>query len=579
MTFRIPSIEFEETTSGYRLRFGSVRMSQSTFLLIAAMVTGLGGGYGAVIFRWLISVESRFALGWLGAVATSRLGPFGILVPLVTGGTIVAYIVNRFSAETKGHGVPEVMEAVAVRAGIIRARVIVAKCVASATSIGFGGSCGREGPIVQIGSAIGSTLGQLVTAPAQITRTLVACGAAAGISATFNAPIAGVFFASEVILGDFAPRSFVTIVVSSVTAAVIGRAYLGNRPSFDAAAFALASPLELWLYALLGVIAAVWAAGFVKALYHIEDAFDGIRLHPMLKTAFGFGLVGVIGVWFPQVFGVGYESVQQVLNEHVPATHALALAALKPIATSLTLGSGGSGGVFAPCLFTGAMLGDAFGTVVHSVFPSWTGPAAAYGLVAMAALFAGASEAPITAIMIVFEMSNDYTIILPLMIAVGISTVLGRRFIKGTIYELKLDRKGVNLARARAHRPLRRIKVRAIMRQSPVVARADESISAVSDRLRGIEELVLPVVGPHGYEGIVTSTDIINAMSDGVTSRPIAGLVRRTGHALSPDDTVEHAADLLSGPEVPLLPVIEEGTNVLIGVLTRRDVLNAYRSA
>ena len=578
MSYRIPPIEYEETASGYRLRVGRVRMSQSTFLLAAALVTGVGGGYGAVAFRWLISVESRFALGWLAGVSTARLGGLGILVPLVAGGIIVAMIVNRLAAETRGHGVPEVMEAVAVRAGIIRARVIFAKCIASATSIGFGGSCGREGPIVQIGSAIGSALGQLVKAPAQITRTLVACGAAAGISATFNAPIAGVFFASEVILGDFAPRSFVTIVVASVSSAVIGRAYLGDKPSFDAAGFALVSPQELWLYALLGVAAAFLAAGFVKLLYFIEDRFEVLRLHSMLKAAIGFGLVGVIGVWFPQVFGVGYASVQQVLNEHVPAGHALALAALKPVATSLTLGSGGSGGVFAPCLFTGAMLGDAFGTLAHAAFPSWTGPAAAYGLVGMAALFAGASEAPITAIMIVFEMSNDYTIILPLMIAVGISTVLGRRLIRGTIYELKLVRRGIDLAKERASRPLRRVRVRAIMRESPVIAHAEESVASAVARLHGVEELVLPVVGTDGFMGIVTSTDVIVGMNDGSMHRPIADLVRKPGHVLSPDDPVERAANLMSGPDVPMLAVIDQRGS-LVGIVTRRDVLNAYRSA
>lgn len=296
---------------------------------------------------------------------------------------LTAFIVNRFAREAKGHGVPEVMAAVAMEGGVMRPRVIAVKSVASATCIGFGGSCGREGPIVQIGSTIGSfpRTGRACT-DADV-RTLVACGAAAGISATFNAPIGGVFFASEVILGDFAPRSFATIVVSSVVAAVIGRASFGNHPSFTASAFYLVSPLELGLYAILGIIAALWAATFVRLLYLFEDRFDAWRVSPILKVAAGFGAVGVIGMWYPQVFGVGYNHIDAILTSHVPVGHSLILAALKPLATSLTLGAGGSGGVFAPSLFTGAMLGNAFGHVVHDLFPSWTASSAAYGLVGM----------------------------------------------------------------------------------------------------------------------------------------------------------------------------------------------------
>jgi CIC family chloride channel protein len=338
---------------------------------------------------------------------------------------------------------------VALRGGVMRPRVIFIKALASATSIGFGGSCGREGPIVQIGSAIGSVLGQIPRAPAPLVRTLVACGAAAGISATFNAPIGGVFFAAEVILGDFAPRSFAAIVVASVIAAVIGRSFLGNNPSFSAAGFALVSPWELGLYALLGVLAAFWATGFVNLLYASEDAFEKLAFPQWVKGAIGFAGVGVIGIWFPRVFGVGYDAIQQVFYSHVPPGHALVLAVLKPLATSLTLGSGGSGGVFAPSLFTGAFLGDGFGALAHHAFPSWTGPAAAYGLVGMAAVFTAAAEAPITAIMIVFEMSNNYTIILPLMIAVVIATLLGRRLLGATIYERKLLRRGIDLQRIR----------------------------------------------------------------------------------------------------------------------------------
>ncbi|MGC8485694.1 MAG: chloride channel protein, partial [Candidatus Baltobacteraceae bacterium] len=254
-------LAFEPKGTAYVLRVGRFSVSQSAFMIAAAVLVGVGGGLGAVLFRDMIAGAGWLAFGRLLPFFKAHLGPIGLILLLAIGGCIAAYITVRFAPEAKGHGVPEVMEAVALRGGVMRPRIIAIKSIVSATSIGFGGSCGREGPIVQIGSTIGSVLGQATKAPASVVRTLVACGAAAGISATFNAPIGGVFFAAEVILGEFAPRSFAAIVVASVISAVIGRAFLGNHPSFNAAGFQLVSPWELLLYGVLGVLAAVWATG------------------------------------------------------------------------------------------------------------------------------------------------------------------------------------------------------------------------------------------------------------------------------------------------------------------------------
>jgi CIC family chloride channel protein len=574
----VPGLSYRESSRGYQLQIGSLIVPQSTYLLVAALIVGVGGGYGAIGFRWLIGVEGYLAFSVLKPLLGHLLGAAALVVVLACGGALAAWITARFAPEARGHGVPEVMAAVALRGGVIRPRVIGIKALASATSIAFGGSCGREGPIVQIGSAIGSVIGQLARAPAPIVRTLVACGAAAGISATFNAPIGGVFFASEVILGDFAPRSFATIVVSSVLAAVISRAYLGNRPSFDAGAFVLVSPRELALYAILGVIAALWAWGFVRLLYVLEDAIEAVKLAPALKGALGFACVGAIGLFAPQVLGVGYESMQHVLDEHVDAGHGLLLAMLKPLATSLTLGSGGSGGVFAPSLFTGAMLGDAFGRIVHSAFPAWTAPAAAYGLVAMAAVFAAAAEAPITAIVIVFEMSYDYTIVLPLMIATVIATILGRRLINGTVYELKLMRQGIDWQRLRRPAALSRVLVSSVERTPPIVARVDERANAVIDRLDGSDEGVIPVIDESGaLHGIVRAGDLAwHAAHDPLAA--VGSFARPVPAALVSTETLERAADLMTDPAIPLLPIVDADSGKLIAVVTRRDVLAAYRS-
>ncbi|MGP6158923.1 MAG: chloride channel protein [Vulcanimicrobiaceae bacterium] len=546
--------------------------------MLAAIVVGLGSGYGAVAFRALIALETHLAMGVL-APALGFLGRANVVPVLILGGVITSLIVDRFAKEAKGHGVPEVMAAVAVRGGIMRPRVIAVKSLASATCIGFGGSCGREGPIVQIGSAIGSVLGQLVRAPSSIVRTLVACGAAGGISATFNAPIGGVFFAAEIILGEFQPRSFATIVVASVVSAVIARSFFGNHPSFTASAFYLVSPAELGLYALLGVLAAFWAAGFAKLLYFLEDRFEAWRLAVWAKAAAGFGLVGVIGIWFPQIFGVGYDSVDAVLSQHVLAPHAVALAVLKPLATSLTLASGGSGGIFAPSLYTGAMLGDAFGSVAHELFPHWTAAAAAYGLVGMAAVFAAAAEAPITSIMIVFEMSSDYTIILPLMVSTVIATLLGRRLLGYTIYEMKLVRQGIDWVRARNPGFFTRVRVSAVQREAPVVAHCGETVRKVAARLHATEELAIPVVDGERFIGLVAVSEIAASLAERLGDDvPIDAITRPAVVTLSSSDTLERAAISMADPQTPLLAVVDPRTGSLVGIVTRRDVLNAYRS-
>ena len=573
-----PLIAYPIKQGRYVLRIGRATFSQSTFLIVVAVIVGLGGGIGAVLFRDLINAENNLAFNLIGAHLGHAIGVVSIVVQLALGGLIAAWIASTFAPEAKGHGVPEVMEAVALRSGVMRPRVIAIKALASATSIGFGGSCGREGPIVQIGSAIGSAIGQVAKAPPQLVRTLVACGAAAGISATFNAPIGGVFFASEVILGEFTPRSFAAIVVSSVISAVIGRAFFGNTPSFSGSAFQLVSPYELIFYAVLGLIAALWATGFVRLLYFCEDAFAKLKIPPWVKGAAGFAGVGIIGIWFPQVFGVGYNYMQQMLDGHVPATHALELAVLKPVATSLTLGSGGSGGVFAPSLFTGAFLGDAFGRWIHSVFPAITATGAAYGLVGMAAVFAAAAEAPITAIMIVFEMSGDYTIILPLMIAVVIATLIGRRLLGATVYEMKLLRRGINWQLVRRPRFLTRVTIETIRRDAPIVAQRTDSISDVALRDQEAGELAVPVCDDKRFVGIVSIADLAGALAKGKGSDPVDSLVRVFDDRVSPNDSVERAATLMASDDTPLLAVEDPRTHEFVGIVTRRDVLRAYQS-
>ena len=279
------------------------------------------------------------------------------------------------------------MEAMAVHGGRIRPRVVLAKVLASGLCLGTGGSAGREGPIVQIGSSAGSSLGQWLKLDTYEIRVLVACGATAGITATFNTPIAGVLFGIELILLEFRTRSFVPLVISSVFATIISRTFLGSQPTFPVPAYDFRNPTELVLYLALGFVAALIGILMIKTLYGTEDLFDRLKIHPVLKPVLGGLLLGALGLGFPQVFGVGYETIGGILNQHLGTVgwqllgFLLVLATVKIIALSLTLGSGGSGGVFAPSLFVGAALGGTFGVLVNLAFPAITAPYPAYALV------------------------------------------------------------------------------------------------------------------------------------------------------------------------------------------------------
>lgn len=390
-------------------------MTEPLILLFYAVIVGVVGGYGAVGFRKLIDLFNGLFFNGLRH-GFSFLGKADVLLLPVIGLIIVSIIVKFFAPEAKGHGVPEVMAAIAEHGSIIRPRVVIVKAFASALCIGSGGSVGREGPIVQIGSAFGSTLGQYLGLPERVLRLLVACGAGAGIAATFNAPVGGIMFATEVILGSFALQNFTAIVISSVVSAAIGRIYLGNHPSFPMPSYQMGHFSEYWIYVVLGLLAGLWSVIYIKVLYRIEDWFDARKWPFWAKAALAGGILGVVGIWFPQIFGVGYPTVNLALTNHLPLHLLVILLVLKLLATSITIAGGGSGGVFSPGLYQGSMLGGALGLIVFMLVPHTGIDPGALAAMAMAGVFAGSAQAPVTSIMMLFEMTGDYDIILPLMI-------------------------------------------------------------------------------------------------------------------------------------------------------------------
>jgi CIC family chloride channel protein len=560
-------------------------MNEHLFDLLAAIVIGILCGFGAVAFRFLIDGchtlfwgESHLTLAFMEGVPWWRR----ILVPAL-GGLLVGPIVYYFAREAKGHGVPEVILAVATRKGIIRGRVAIAKAIASAITIASGGSAGREGPIIQIGSALGSWVGQVLKVSARKIRTFVGCGAAAGIAATFNAPIAGALFAVEVILGEFGVAQFGPIVISSVLATVIARHYFGSGPVFEVPQYELASSIELGPYLLLGLLCGVVSVMFTRFLYFSEDRFDAItRVHPSLKPWLGGLLLGLVALLVPHVYGDGYESINLALNNQLPLVLLLCLLLAKVLATSLTLGSGGSGGVFAPSLFLGAMAGGVLGKLVAMVLGDTAGNAGGYALVAMGGVVAGTTHAPITAILMIFEITYDYEIILPLMTVCIVSTVLARSMSGESIYTLKLVRKGVDLFKNRSVDLLKHQVVSDCMAEvspfspaTPVRELVDEMMT--SDRtqfyLATDEGLLFGVISTsdlrrilihrEGMESILLAEDVANE------SVPVC----------FPGDSLSQALLKFERSGLTELPVVTSSEHPeLIGVLHYTEVFSMYNA-
>jgi CIC family chloride channel protein len=561
-------------------------------LLFTAMGVGLGAGIGAVIFRWLINAVRQISYQWIPD-QVQGLGMFYLILVPTLGGIIVGPLIYFFAREAKGHGVPEVMEAVALRGGRIRPAVAVVKSLASSLCIGTGGSVGREGPIVQIGSALGSTVGQVLKWSDDRVRNLVACGAAAGIAATFNAPIAGVIFALEVILGDFGVRTFGTVVISSVTASVVGRAAFGDVPAFVVPEYAIKSLWEFPMYLVLGGLAALVAVAYTRLIYKAEDIFDGWQSVPeWVKPAIGGAILGVIALLYgqvpilsfehiPQIYGVGYETIESGMlgNEILPAM--LALMVLKILSTALTLGSGGSGGVFAPGLFIGSMLGGSFGRLMQIISPALTAPPGAYALVGMGALFAGATHASMTAVVIMFEMTGDYSIILPLMVTVVTSSLLSRYLLGGeSIYTLKLTRRGVRLRHGRNVDILQRVRVDEVMTSDVVTVLPDTPGSELTQLFLQTNRHAFPVVDERGrLSGIVSLADLRDAKGD-VAKKRVSDLMTRSLITVFPDETLDVVLKKMGPRDLSRLPVVSrEDPNLLVGDIRRNDVVSAYNLA
>ncbi|MGO8739116.1 chloride channel protein [Rhodoblastus sp.] len=477
MRFRLPA------------RIGLFRLS------LLGVVIGVGAGLGAVVFRDLIGLihniafHGRFAFSYDANVFTpeSRFGAFVILAPVI-GGLIVTFLVETFAPEARGHGVPEVMDAIYYNEGRIRPIVATVKSLASAISIGSGAAIGREGPIIQIGASLGSTLGQIVPMAPWQRITLVAAGAGAGIAATFNTPIGGVMFAIELMMPEVSARTFLPVALATGVSTFVGRLFLGIRPAFNVPANLLvdhaATAPELLIYGFIGVLAGLAAAAFVRGLAAVEGLYERIG-DSYLRHAIGMASVGLLfyslfrvaGHYY--VEGVGYAAIEAILKGDLAAPALLlALMAAKLYATTTSLGSGGSGGIFSPSLFMGATLGASVGAFFHRFAPGSGPDIANCAIVGMAAMVGGATGAAMTAVAMLFEMTRDYDIVMPTIMATALALGVRRLLSREDIYTIKLVKRGHFVPKA-LHANMFMVRLAGeVMQRDPVLLPADADFSA-----------------------------------------------------------------------------------------------------
>ena len=570
---------------GWQSTLKTLLSDEHTTMVLLGIVVGVVGGYGAVGFRYLINFIQSIAYGSsaeLLEVIHSVPWYMRIAIPAI-GGLVVGPIVYFLAREAKGHGVPEVMYAVALKQGIIRKRIVFIKAFVSAVCIGTGGSVGREGPIVQIGSAVGSTLGQLFNVSANRIRTMVGCGAAAGIAATFNAPIAGSIFALEIILGEFEITSFSPIIISAVSATAISRHYLGDVPAFILPEYVLHSPLEFPLYAILGFVCALVAVGFTLFLYRTEDAWDAFKFPEYLKAVIGGLIMGTMGLVFPQVLGVGYGAIDLALMVKLSWWFMGLLVLFKILATSITIGSGGSGGIFAPSLFLGAMAGGAFGTIAHYFFPAVAASAGAYAVVGMGAVVAATTHGPLQAILIIFEMTGDYKIILPLMITCIISCIVARKLCGESIYTFKLIRRGINIRGGKEVNILSSIPVKNVMYHTVEMIPETFLLKDLAQKLPQSRSNNFVVVDEkEKITGVLTFLDYYDNLFNGQLDNQtmVKDIMTKDVVTVSIEDNLSTAMEKISAGDYSILPVVSAADPLkMAGILTRRDILEAYDQA
>jgi CIC family chloride channel protein len=550
-------------------------------MLVAALVVGTGTGVAILIFhavlRWV-----REASAWLVAYLGS--GAIHLIAVAALGGLVVGLIARYFAPELEGSGIPHTLLSLSMRGGYLPFRIVIWRPIATAITLGAGGSAGREGPIAHYGAALGSALGRWLNLSDERVRALVACGAAAGISASFNAPIAGVFFALEVLLQDLTASYFAMAVLAAVAGGAVSQAVTPVQAMFQVPAYTLGTPWELPFYLLMGVIIAVVAVLFIRTLFGYDQFLRRHRVPLAVKTTLGMALTGLIGIAAPEVLGSGFQVVGTDLRQNLPTGRALELLPAKFAATVFTIGGRLSGGIFAPSLFMGAMLGTAYGEIVHRFFPTITDPAGAYAIVGMAAMFAAVSHAPLTAMLIVFELTNDYALILPLMLATVVSTFLSEWLNHDSIYTLRLARQGIHVSEeATEIELLQSLRVSEAMCCEPETVGPDTTLRELSRLFVREQTDSFPVVDAEGtLLGVVAIRDVARAIARGADENTTTArqVMARNIVIAFPDDPLWIAKRRMRAKGRSEIIVVDPETRQkLLGVVRPDDIARAYNQA
>jgi len=565
-----------------------LHISENTFLIILAVLIGLLGGLGNYAFRktiefihWGVFTQTEHLLDFsLEEWSFKRL--VVILFPMI-GGLLIFPLLRWFGDDLKG-GFSAFLERVNLRGAKLRLRPIFTRGFGAAITLGTGGSAGQEGPIAMIGGAIGSQFGQLFKMSGDRLKVLVACGAAAGVAATFNAPIAGVFFAQEIVLlAAFELSSFTSIVIASGMATVVSPARLGNTSELYAPTYVVNSSWELVLYVLLGLLIGALAAMFIDVHFRIKDRLAALEMPRLAKPIFGGLLVGLIGCIFPQIFGNGYEFINDVLLGSQTWYLLAALVLTKAVATSITLGSGLPGGLFAPCLYLGAVAGGSFGHLAVKFLPGMQIAPGAYALVGMGAFLAAATHAPMTAIFLLFEITDSYEVIIPIMLSCVIGTAVARHFKQDSLETVELSRLGIDLEAGKERNIMKSLSVAEVMVREVEAIPEYMTLRQFTRFIETTQHTNFPLVNSDGeLTGIISVQDFMGvvfepALMDLVVVKELATTDVITVHQ---DENLDQAMRKIGYRNIEQLPVVDRETHrQLVGIISRRDMVSAYNRA
>ena len=569
-----------------RTRIKKILPGENFKMVGVASAIGLAAGGANILFRSTVELvrkglfESGYELLGIGT------GGFHLLLlPLLpmAGMLLLIPLSLLFPGEVNGYGFPKFLRQVNLEGGIVRFRTIVLKILSCSLTIGTGGSAGVEGPIAQVGGAVGSQVGQFFRVSGSRMKVYIAAGCAGGVAAMFNAPIAGVFFAAEIVLlGTYEIGSFAALVISSAMATVVSRAYYGASPAFPIPSYQIVNPLvEVPLYSLMGLVMGGAALLHIYLFYRIRDRFAVLPIHPQVKPLLGALCVGLMAMAFPQIMGDGYHYIERVLAGQGVVWMMVALIFFKMVATAVTLGSGGAGGVFAPSLFIGAVTGGAYGAMVHALLPHQTAGSGAYAAVGIGAFLASATHAPLTAIFLLFEMTGNYQIIIPIMLASIIGTVVAAKFNPDSIDTVDFGREGIDIHEGRETAVMKSIKVGRVITEDVdfISERANvDQLLKMFSQARG--SFYFPVIDETGrMTGMVSMQDVKTILHDEDLrlSVHVGNICTRKVVVLTPDDTLYAAMTLFDAKGLEEIPVVEATDNRwVVGMLKRRDVIAAY---